>query len=55
MEIVYTEFEKIATLFPNIIFQARGIGEEFIHTWIMFIENGEIIYANKPWENNYPK
>ncbi|HCA5017079.1 TPA: hypothetical protein MW165_002669 [Acinetobacter baumannii] len=47
--------EKITALFPNANFECRGLGEEyFFYTWILCVENGQIIFSSKPWETENP-
>ncbi|HCA5186691.1 hypothetical protein OHW01_13665 [Acinetobacter baumannii] len=46
--------EKITTLFPNANFECRGLGEEYFYTWILCVENGQIIFSSKPWETENP-
>lgn len=46
--------EKITALFPNANFECRGLGEEYFYTWILCVENGQIIFSSKPWETENP-
>jgi hypothetical protein len=46
--------EKITSLFPNANFECRGLGEEYFYTWILCVENGQIIFSSKPWETENP-
>ncbi|MBO9528227.1 MAG: hypothetical protein J7514_00030 [Acinetobacter oleivorans] len=46
--------EKITALFPNANFECRGLGEEYFYTWILCVENGQIIFSSKPWESENP-
>ncbi|MFW6743809.1 hypothetical protein ACODTT_06715 [Acinetobacter pittii] len=46
--------EKITALFPNANFECRGLGEECFYTWILCVENGQIIFSSKPWETENP-
>lgn len=46
--------EKITPLFPNANFECRGLGEEYFYTWILCVENGQIIFSSKPWETENP-
>ncbi|KXZ62707.1 hypothetical protein AVENLUH5627_03429 [Acinetobacter venetianus] len=46
--------EKIIPLFPNANIECRGLGEEYFYTWILCVENGNIIFSNKPWEKDNP-
>ncbi|MDC4814571.1 hypothetical protein NQ815_12580 [Acinetobacter baumannii] len=46
--------EKITALFPNANFECRGLGEEYFYTWILCVENGQIIFSSKPWETVNP-
>ncbi|KRI54469.1 hypothetical protein [Acinetobacter pittii] len=46
--------EKITALFPNANFECRGLGEEYFYTWILCVENGQIIFTSKPWETENP-
>jgi len=53
--IYYLELiEKIAELFPNSNFECHGLGEEFLYTWILCIENGQVVFKNRPWGNKNP-
>ncbi len=53
---IYCEIiiEKITALFPNANFECRGLGEEYFYTWILCVENGQIIFSSKPWETENP-
>jgi len=46
--------EKIIRLFPNSNFECRGLGEEYFYTWIICVENGQIIFKYEPWESKNP-
>ena len=46
--------EKITALFPNANFECRGLGEEYFYTWVLCVENGQIIFSSKPWETENP-
>ncbi|MDO7466814.1 hypothetical protein Q5X62_15510 [Acinetobacter baumannii] len=46
--------EKITALFLNANFECRGLGEEYFYTWILCVENGQIIFSSKPWETENP-
>ncbi|HCJ6435027.1 hypothetical protein [Acinetobacter baumannii] len=46
--------EKITALFPNANFECRGLGEEYFYTWILCVENGQIIFSSKPWGTENP-
>ena len=46
--------EKISALFPESNFECRGLGEEYFYTWILCIENGQVIFKNQPWESENP-
>ncbi|HCQ9872707.1 TPA: hypothetical protein R7Q74_003151 [Acinetobacter baumannii] len=46
--------EKITALFSNANFECRGLGEEYFYTWILCVENGQIIFSSKPWETENP-
>ncbi|MFW1953510.1 hypothetical protein [Acinetobacter beijerinckii] len=46
--------KQIISLFPNANIECRGLGEEFLYTWILCVEDGSIIFSNQPWENENP-
>ncbi|MDH0031877.1 MULTISPECIES: hypothetical protein [unclassified Acinetobacter] len=46
--------EKISTLFSGKNFECRGLGDEYFYTWILCVENGQIIFKNQPWESENP-
>ncbi|MEG0483075.1 MAG: hypothetical protein RR569_08185 [Acinetobacter sp.] len=45
---------KIVPLLPQASFESRGLGEEFFFTWILCVEEGQIIYRNEPWNTPNP-
>lgn len=46
--------EKISLLLPESSFECRGLGEKYFYTWILCVENGQVIFKNQPWENDNP-
>lgn len=46
--------EKILPLFPKANFECRGLGEEYFYTWILCVEDGQVIFKNQPWESENP-
>lgn len=46
--------EYIISLFPNANIECRGLGEEFLYTWVLCVEDGNIIFSSKPWESENP-
>ena len=46
--------EKISSLFPEVNFLSRGLGEEYIFTWVSAFENGTTSFKNLAWENENP-
>lgn len=46
--------EKILYLFPEANFECRGLGEEYFYTWILCVEDGQVIFKNQPWESENP-
>ena len=46
--------EKILLLFPEANFECRGLGEEYFYTWILCVEDGQVIFKNQPWESENP-
>ena len=41
---------RVAKLLPDAHFEARGLGEEFRHTWIREFKNGETVFEAGPWD-----
>lgn len=46
--------EKISLLLPESNFECRGLGEKYFYTWILCVENSQVIFKNQPWENKNP-
>jgi hypothetical protein len=46
--------EKMSTIFPEVSFSSRGLGEEYIFTWVSLFENGITSFKNLAWENENP-
>ena len=46
--------EKVSNLFPESDFSSRGLGEEYIFTWVSLFENGETSFKNLAWDNENP-
>jgi hypothetical protein len=42
--------ESIAALLPECSFEARGLGEEFRHTWVRSFEDGKLTFEAGPWD-----
>ncbi|WP_395330778.1 hypothetical protein WBP06_00555 [Novosphingobium sp. BL-8H] len=42
--------DKIAPLFPEVNFDARGLGEEFRDTWVAEYREGRREYTQGPWD-----
>lgn len=42
--------ENVAKLFPSAWFEARGLGEEFRHTWVAEFKEGNKTFIQGPWE-----
>lgn len=42
--------ESVAKLLPTYSFEARGLGEEFRHTWIRSFEEGKLTFEAGPWD-----
>ena len=44
--------DEIAPLFPDVAFDARGLGECFRETWIAEYRNGQRQYTQGPWDDD---
>jgi hypothetical protein len=42
--------DEIAPLFPEVSFDARGLGESFRETWVAEYRDGQRIYTQGPWD-----
>jgi hypothetical protein len=42
--------DKIAPMIPAVSFHARGLGEDFRHTWVAEYKEGKRIYSQGPWD-----
>lgn len=40
----------VASLLPGVSIDARGLGEEFRHTWVAEYRSGERVYLQGPWD-----
>jgi hypothetical protein len=47
---LYVLLRQVAPLFPDFDFDARGLGEEFRHTWICEFRGGQPTYVQGPWD-----
>jgi hypothetical protein len=41
--------DALAEMFPDVPFDARGLGEDFRSTWIAEFREGKRIYTQGPW------
>lgn len=42
--------QLISGLIPNCSFEARGLGEEFRHTWVRSFDEGRLVFEAGPWD-----
>ena len=42
--------DALASMFPNLPFDARGLGEEFRHTWVAEYRDGVRVFTQGPWD-----
>lgn len=47
---LYQLFEELTPLIPALDIEVRCLGEEFRHTWIRAISNGEVTLEVGPWD-----
>jgi hypothetical protein len=41
--------DALAPMFPEVSFDARGLGEEFRHTWVAEYRYGRRVFTRGPW------
>ena len=42
--------DALAPMFPDVQFDARGLGEEFRHTWVAEYRDGRRVFTQGPWD-----